>query len=352
MQREYGIDLLKIMAMLLIVCDHILYWGGWGFCAEQTGIKGYVLESVDAACLCHVNCFVLASGWIMSRLEFKLKRVVKLWLEVWGYSLAFVVLTLLCFPSIPLGIKDVVKNLLPISMDQYWFFSEYVILFFAMPVLNVAIRNLDRKVLLVVLWAGFLCFSIHPIVFKTDIFQLNRGYSALWFMYLYLFAGTMAVRGLFKDVTLKNAGLWAIFGVLGGIALLHLRGALSFGIECGFKADLFRAYNSPFILAYSVAMLLIFAKMNPPPKRVCSLIGLISPSVFAVYIIHSNKLFRAMTNWNEFWGGFLNRHSAVVCVISVALSAILIFIVCILIDIARREIMSRAVPMLARIAKL
>ena len=340
MQREYGIDLLKIVAMLFIVLDHILYWGGWGFCAGQTGVKGLVLGSLDAVCLCHVNCFVLASGWVMSRLNFKFKRVVKLWLQVWGYSLAFLVLVWICFPSIKIDLKDVIRNLLPISMDRYWFFTQYTILFFAMPLLNVAIKNLDRKVLLLVLWVGLFCFSIHPFVFKTDMFHLNRGYSALWFMYLYLLAGTMAVRRLFADFSIKLVVLAAMVGIAGGIASFYFRDALLFGMARNSFDDLYRSYNSPFILVYSVATLMLFSRMKTVSNRIRMMISFMAPSVFAVYIIHSNKLFRAMTDWNIFWSRYLDCHSTAVCVLGTATSAALIFIGCIIIDIVRKRVVS------------
>ena len=346
MQREYGIDLLKIVAMLFIVLDHILYWGDWGFCARQTGVKGLVLGSLDAICLCHVNCFVLASGWVMSRLDFKFKRVVKLWLQVWGYSLAFLVIVWIWFPSINIGLKDVIRNLLPISMDRYWFFTQYTILFFAMPLLNVAIKNLDRKVLLLVLWVGLFCFSIHPFVFKTDMFHLNRGYSALWFMYLYLLAGAIAVRRLFGNSSIKAVVLTAVVGIAGGIASFYLRDVLLFGMERNSIDDLFRSYNSPFILAYSVAMLMLFSRMKNISTRIRMVISFMAPSVFAVYIIHSNKLFRAMTDWNMFWSRYLDCHSTAVCILGTVTSAVLIFCGCIMIDGVRKRVVSKMLSML------
>lgn len=340
MQREYGIDLLKIVAMLFIVVDHILLWGGWGFCEGQVGVKGHALELLDAICLCHVNCFVLASGWIMSRLEFKFKRIVKLWLEVWGYSLVFLLIWLCFYASQP-SLKSVIKNLFPLSMDRYWFFSQYTILFFAMPVLNAAIKTLDRKILLTVLGCGFLCFSIHPFIFKSDIFHLHRGYSALWFVYLYLLAGAMSVRGLFQDIKSRVLLLMAMIGLLGGVATLHIRGLFLFGIERGFDPSLFRAYNCPFIVLYSVALLLAFSKIDILSNRVRTVIATIIPSVFAVYVIHSNPLFRVMTNWNVFWRCFLDTHSLGICIAGVVLSAVFIFSVCITIDVVRRVIASK-----------
>ena len=345
MQREYGIDMLKIVAMLFIVADHILLWGGWGFCAGQLGVKGHVLELLDAICLCHVNCFVLASGWIMSRLEFKFKRIVKLWLEVWGYSLVFLLIWL-CFPNSRFSMKAVMTNLLPIIRDRYWFFTQYTILFFAMPLLNAAIKNLDLKILSKVLIAGFFCFSLHPFAFKADIFNLKRGYSALWFMYLYLFAGTMSVKGLFQNVKRSILIGLIVFAVIGGVAMLHIRGALLSGIELSFDPNVFRAYNCPFILLYSVALLLLFSNVNVSSNRARTLIAMVAPSVFAVYVIHSNPLFRGMTNWNVFWGRFLDGHSTLVCAVGTISSAMLIFVTCILIDYMRKRIWARVLPKL------
>ena len=57
MKREFGIDSLKMVAMLLIVADHIILWGGYGLGAGKTGLKGVSLAIINAFTLFSVNCF-------------------------------------------------------------------------------------------------------------------------------------------------------------------------------------------------------------------------------------------------------------------------------------------------------
>lgn len=125
--------------MFAIVLGHIIHWGGYGlFAPIPSAVKPLTLEIADAFLLCHVNCFVLASGYIMSRKEFRLNRILRLWFEVFGYSVAALIIAFLFLPEIPLGLKAIAKSLLPLSRDSYWFFTQYSCLFFLMPALNIA----------------------------------------------------------------------------------------------------------------------------------------------------------------------------------------------------------------------
>ena len=334
-EREYGIDVMKIVAMIFIVADHILLWGGWGLCSEHDGIKGNVLAWLDAVTLCHVNCFVLASGYVMSRLEFKFSRIVKLWLEVFGYSLAFLVIATCFFPSIELSAKDWIKNLLPIAYDRYWFFTQYVGLFFIMPVLNAAIRQLDKKLMLGILIACTFLLSVHPFVFKTDLFHVNRGYSLLWFVYLYLIAGSCCKYEWLRKIPFWLAISASILGGGANLISLHLRSLAVPLVEGGFPQHIFRAYNNPLILVYSVSALALFTRIKIENDFLRKWIAIIGSSVFSVYVIHSNPIFRVMTNWNENWTAFLGGHSvAVDFAVAVAL---LIFCTCISVDVARKK---------------
>lgn len=118
MKREWGIDLLKIVAMLFIVADHIVSWGGWGLCAEQTGLKGAVLAELNGVCLLAVNCFVLASGWVMCRKEFKIGRILKLWCEVEFYCLLVLLVCKIAFPEVAISGRDWLFCLLPLTMNR------------------------------------------------------------------------------------------------------------------------------------------------------------------------------------------------------------------------------------------
>lgn len=338
MKREWGIDLLKIVAMLFIVADHIVSWGGWGLCAEQTGLKGAVLAELNGVCLLAVNCFVLASGWVMCRKEFKIGRILKLWCEVEFYCLLVLLVCKIAFPEVAISGRDWLFCLLPLTMNRYWFFTQYVGLFFLMPILNAAINNLSRKQLIVILSVGFALFVFHPFFLKNDMFIVHRGYSVLWFAYLYLLAGTISVHRILDRIPTSGAAAGIVVGGFGSYWAILL--AKLFNQRMGLTTNLalFDAYNSPFLLLGSVSMLLLFSRLKIQNDLLLKGISFVAPGVFSVYIIHSHHYFRVMTNWNETWTNFLSSHGLAVCLGVIIVTTLAIFFGCVLIDALRRNV--------------
>lgn len=342
-QREYGIDLLKICAMFAIVLEHIVHWGGWGLFvppwsrpAEWMG-KTCLLEFVEAVLICHVNCFVLASGWIMSKKDFKLSRIVRLWLEVFGYSVAALIVAVLFLPQVPLNAKSIMMCLFPLSSNSYWFFTQYCGLFFLMPMLNATVETLDRRTLRTLLITGGVFTSILPMLGR-DIFQVKGGYSFIWFSYLYLLAAAMGRRGFFSRITKRTAICIAIvcaFATMGGRYVADMMCAYA-GIGSRWRA--FCLYNSPFILFQSIAVLVVFKGIHVRSTRLRRTIAFVAPSVFAVYLIHSNWIFRVATHWNAFWTSALDGPGAVKSLAIEFGGATIVFVGCLIVDFARRAI--------------
>ena len=80
MKRIYGIDVLKMMAMLMVVMSHIMERGGvFAVCAENARSLNFACFKVFySACRCAVDCFVLATGYVMCRHTFKYSRIFSL----------------------------------------------------------------------------------------------------------------------------------------------------------------------------------------------------------------------------------------------------------------------------------
>ena len=335
--REHGIDLLKIIAMFLIVVHHIVFWSGWGMVSGRIGVKGFVFSTVDGFCCMAVNCFVLCSGWIMSRKEFKPLRLVKLWLIVEFYSILALVVACI-HPSINVTTRDLIFNVLPIAMNRYWFFTQYAGLFFLMPILNLAIERLYRRALCFLLIVGLVLFSFHPFFFKNDMYHVYRGYGLIWFAFLYFLGGVAANYGILKRVPQWVAMLGVVLGGWGGVISFKL--AVPINSWLGMRTDpsLYDAYNSPFLLLGSVSMLLLFSRVRKLPSIAQQFVSLASPSVFSVYIIHSNHYFRVITNWNERWTCFFLSNGLVKVLIYVLFLSVLIFAGCVAVDVVRRFI--------------
>lgn len=297
MKREYGIDLLKMLAMVMVICHHILSGGGVEGRLAADGVP-LVVQLFHCFCYCAVDCFVMATGFIMSRRDFHYFRIVKLWRLVVGYSLAIVAFAWLFVPEVEIAWRDWAGALFPVVFNRYWFFTTYVALFFTIPFLNRLLAALSDREKIALLASGFVILSLASLVAGSDLFQTKWGYSYIWFIYLYVMGASLAlldVRGRIKGVWLVIALMVGCVGsTTGNVASAWLPKMIGGGARVG---DLAWSYTSPTILIEAVALLLMFARIRVGSLELQRLIAFVAPSTFIVYIVHSNDVFRILTHW-------------------------------------------------------
>lgn len=147
-RRNYGIDLLRIVAMYMIVLNHCLLLGGVITKATQIGIGSINYDIswlLDTLCYCAVNCYALISGYVGVKSKFKLQNIIKLWFQVVFYSVVLNIIIWVTIPNVPINKGLLIQMLMPISFERYWYFSAYFILFAFMPFLNLLLNNLDKS---------------------------------------------------------------------------------------------------------------------------------------------------------------------------------------------------------------
>lgn len=76
-----GIDLLRILAMFMIVVTHVLGKGGVRDSVAGT-VDIHFLQTwiIQASVYVAVNCYALISGYVGFRSQFKYSKVIRLWL--------------------------------------------------------------------------------------------------------------------------------------------------------------------------------------------------------------------------------------------------------------------------------
>lgn len=334
MRREYGIDLLKIFSMVMVVMLHIMGRGGVRAACAAKGSSVYLAQQVlEAVSLCAVNCFVLATGYIMCQHTFRYGRIVKLWAEVVFYSLAIVLVACCWFPQVELTRLDWLAAVMPIGFEAYWFVTSYFGLFFLMPFLNRLLNALDSRERLILVVTGFALFSVLPTVFGRDLFRTHFGYSMVWFVFLYLAAGWVRIDRIatrLRPLTAFALAAAAVFVTLAGqVAGARLKNDL--GLCGGF----WMLYSSPGVVVESVCLLIGFSQMRIDNRLLTAVIGWASASVFSVYIIHSNGVFRRMVAWNDRFAG-LSDYAWGSAVWGTLVCAVGIFTACAFIDSVRR----------------
>lgn len=340
-KRNYGIDLYKIFAMYMIVIFHILHQGGIISSSKEINTVNYIVSyTILVLVQTGVNCFALASGFVMINTKYKFSRAINLWLQVFFYCIVIAVVFILFVPGTN-AIKEIVKSFFPVTLKQYWYFTGYFILLLFMPFINIVIKSISKKQyqLLVALLMGiFSIGTITKLPFTYEI-PLGAGLTFWWLAILYVVGGYFGKYG--DTIKIKSAFLWLVIvvcvlltqvSIFSELLLSSSNSILKLLGKLGSQFQLI-SNDSPTILFISIALLILFSRINLKNKKVISVVSFISPLLFSIYLIHVNQLIFE----NILCGSCtkLAEMNTVVMVLAVLGISLAIFVVCIFIDYLR-----------------
>lgn len=290
-KRLYNLDLIRIVAMIMIVGLHFLGKTGLWDIFPVSSLGYNLVWAAVTFFNVSVNVFVLISGYFLFNSTFKFSKLVALWLEVLFYSVLIYV-GLIATHQVTLNPADLLSSVFPIITGKYWFITMYVGMYVLSPFLNKMIRSLNQREhgLLIVILALFT--GVWPIIGGLEVqsYALHYGFSVAWFVVLYNIAAYF--RAYYKPdyQTAKHlvrylfVALASIVAVLGSAYLgthgiepfVHLRGILN-------------GYTSITVLPASV--LLFVAMLNLKITRVIpsKLIKFFAPLTLGVYLIHEER---------------------------------------------------------------
>ena len=331
--RLYGVDLLKILSMLMVVILHILGHGGILAAVKPFSLRYEAAWLLEISAYCAVNCFALASGYVMIDLKFKYHRIMSLWLRVVFYAVLISVGFYFCLPG-SLNLKFIIQSFFPVGFNRYWYFTAYFPTFFLIPFFNHLLHTLDhqnarRLIITLVL------LSVYPTLVKADLFVTKDGYSFLWISALYLIGAYCKKCAVGINRKARYAVLLYLAAV--GVTWLWQYGVpfLTFRISGQVKSFSINlvSYSSPTILLSAVALLIAFSKIKIQKPIIQKSILLLSSLSFSVYLIHDHPML-----W-QYW--FKNHFvsyaslSSFLLPLAVIGTAAVIFAVCSLIDLIR-----------------
>ena len=199
-ERNYGVDALRIISMGMVVILHILGQGGVLKNTSLFSANYFLCWLFEILAYGAVNCYALISGYVGIHSQQKYRNIFLLWFQVVFYTLGITLMFFIIKPEL-VGLKKVFQACFPVLTKRYWYFTAYFCLFFAIPILNFIVQNIDRKKLETAIFTGFILFSIFPTFTLKDQFLLNNGYSFLWLAYLYLIGGYISKYNVFKNIS-------------------------------------------------------------------------------------------------------------------------------------------------------
>lgn len=306
-QRNSNIELLRIIAMLMIVAHHYvtdslpLYY-------LLDGPNKWLSELLYSYGKTGVNIFVLITGYYMVNMSFSIKRPLKIIGQVWFYSV-MTLLVCLMIPSVSEQIDgyQIFKSFFPISLNQYWFATQYILLLAVAPFLNRFAHSVSKDQLTACVIVLVVFNSVVPCVHAAWTGTLYFAFYSIsgWFAMLYLMAAR--IRLYLPDCAdrkeLRHHALCAIAWGISIPAWAWVRQVL-FAITGDEQFHGFLTWTqvdcSFFGLMFALELFQFFRLMKPFCRRWINLLASFS---FGVYLFHAHTFYPAIRNaifsWTE-----------------------------------------------------
>ena len=297
--RNYGVDLLRIVSMLMVVVLHVLGQGGVLKSSPFLGPTYAAAWLLELACYCSVNTYALISGYVGYESRFRLANLAVICLQATVYTLGVFLLRAVLRPG-SVGLADVPSAAFPYLYAEFWYVTAYFCMFFFIPFMNTLVRALDRRgtvlliVVIIVLCAGL------PMAMRKDYFRMRGGHSVLWLALLYLLGASLKklrLEGRFRTRTLAcGYALAVVVSWLGKLAVEWTRRRLT-GVSA--ESNWFVSHTTPLHLLAAIFLLLCFAQARPG-RRLVKFTAFFAPAAFGVYLIHEEKRINSAFVVNRF----------------------------------------------------
>lgn len=298
-------------------------------------IKHEIVMLMQISVYCAVNCYALISGYVGINAQHKISNIIKLWFEVVFYTVGLTVLMKVIYPA-EVGLKEIVYSFFPVSTEQYWYFTAYVGVFLFMPFINMNIKRMEGKELIKLGLRLFFVFSMWQTLVDKQIFHTEEGYSFLWLIILYILGAAIKKIELGARVKVKWLVLiWCgcILGTYLSHVIIRYLTTIIFGRPYGEYVLL--GYTSPTILMSAILMLIIFSKVRIN-ERLKKTVSLFASASFGVYLIHVHPAIKVLV-WSNAFTSYA-EYSIVGMIFAIFASAVVIYIICSLVDFIRMRI--------------
>lgn len=276
--RDSNIELLRIVAMFLLLVDHA------GYMSIQPPTQAdiatnpllsfnrFFCQSLSSIC---VDVFVLVSGWF--GIKTRISRIVEFLFQC--YFLSFVLYYGLLSLDLanPMSYREWLQFLL---FDNLWFVKAFLLLYLFSPMINQFIEGISQQKFIYYLSAFFVLQVLHGFFIQSPWF--DKGQSPLTLIFLYMLGRYL--RCYPNRYTTLSKSIDIVLYLL----LSVLTAFLSFiSVTLGAEGYRLFSYNSPVLISASVFFFLFFTKLSFKSR----LVNWVAASCFAVYVVNCETHF-------------------------------------------------------------
>lgn len=327
--------------MAFIVLSHACVHSNFQYSASTMSLNSLFVQWGYLGNL-GVDIYVLISGYFLCRKSNHCQSLIRLFLQVWFYSLFLFFVCRYGFQH-SYTAKDYLQVILPTIFQEYWFFTAYVVLGVFSPYVNHFLDKAGQKMHRNLLVSLFAIWILIPTVTRQEMYggpltQLLFFYCVGAYFRLYpdeVFRDKKTIARITTAAFVLLFASTVVLNYLGQyISLFQHRGKMFYGRD------------SLLIAVCAIGMFAIFANMKSFSKP---FINAVASCTFGVYLIHDNPAMRHIL-WERIFK-LAEKFYSPYLIIYILHSVIVVFCVSTLIEHLRQRIFDAQISSIsARIA--
>ena len=328
--RNYGLDLLKIFAMINIINLHINLKTNFTKINPQS-LKLHHVFRLEIFSYWPVDAFGLISG-IVGNNKYKFNNIIYLWFIYAFYS---IIISIILFYKSKINSMDFILSFFPLGIKRNWYVNAYIFMYYFLPFVINSIDSINRILYRKIVFHFFVIYSIYYTIIKniiknTNFNYINGGYSSLWLLILYIVGGYLR-RFCINKYRVSKYLFLLIYLLSSFISSEYIIYNIR---KYNYKHFIFMSYTSPTIIIQALSLIFFFSKLKLNNKYIIKAIRFFYPLNFSVNIIHSRFFFSQVKLSLELFK-FINVLSPTCLFFKIYGISIVIYFICTFIDYLR-----------------
>ena len=288
--RESGIELIKVIALLMIVIYHCIIIAGNGIFVNAGIVYDAATENLTGRVLqvmCYMGnignlIFYIASCWfLVDKSSVRINKIAVIIVDCVVVSIGVMSIAMALGKEV--AIADVLKSCFPLTFCLNWFIVAYVLIYLLHPLFNMILESITQHRLLQYnMLFGVLYCVIAQINGEAFFYTDLVGFIGIYFMVAY---AKKYMRKIIDKVKIN-----VIMLISGTICLVMLQCATNkIGMYVTFlDMQKWNKLCNPLVIAIAFSLFNIFKQISFKS----SVINYASSLSLLVYILHENYIFR------------------------------------------------------------